>query len=280
MMAARRSVAAESFDAALARATRRPSRFGCAMRAPEHACLLTPGAAGMEGSLGDPLAKLVAVRRGVAGLAGESGSWSLMRGHMVFVPAGRPYVFTVSSDLVAAIVHLRRDAVAWVHHGCWVAPEPPLAAEMINHALRWGRNRPPDDTAANAFFTAIAHTCPEWFAGSRILWTPSARSPELRRAIAHVRTHLETASIETTARAANLSARTLRRRFRDELGLSWRNFIREVRMNRAMELLSREQMSVTQTAFAVGFNSISAFTVAFATHSGQSPRTFCRQFRH
>ncbi|MGH7108116.1 MAG: helix-turn-helix transcriptional regulator [Acetobacteraceae bacterium] len=159
------------------------------------------------------------------------------------------------------------------------APEPPLAAEMINHALRRGRDRPRDDDAANVFFAAIAHTCPEWFAGSRILWTPTARSPELRRAIAHVRLHLETASIETTASAANLSARKLRRRFHDEFWLCWRSFIREVRMNRAMELLSREQLSVTQTAFAVSFSSIRAFTVAFATHSGQSPRTFCRQFR-
>lgn len=45
-------------------------------------------------------------------------------------------------------------------------------------------------------------------------------------------------------------------------------------MNRAMELLSREHLSVTQTAFAVGFNSVGAFTVAFAAYAGRPPSAF------
>lgn len=258
----------------LARTAQHASRFGCAAGTPGHAYLRAPETAGRDGSYADPQAKIVAVRRGVAELSGARGRWSIMPGHMVFVPAGRPYVFATAPDTVAAVVHLPQDEVAWTHDGRGVAPVPPLAAEMISRALSWGPDRPAGDPTANAFFTAIARICPEWFSGSRILWTPFPKSPERSRAMAFARTHLDTASIEATARAAHLSVRTLRRRFQHELGLPWWDFMREIRMNRAMELLSREHLSVTQTAYAVGFNSVGAFTVAFSAYAGRPPSTF------
>jgi AraC-like DNA-binding protein len=261
----------ESFAACLAKAARRRSRFACRGAASDHARLMAVRERGIDGSFGDPLAKLVVVRRGLLGLVGEHGSWSLTPGHMVFVPAGRAHLFTILPGTDVVVVHLRQDCVAWSHEGCWVAPVPPLAREMVDYALRWGARRSPQDATANAFFAAIAGVCPEWFGGNRILWTPFAKSAELRRAVAFASAHLDTASVDAAARAAHLSARTLRRRFQAELGLSWRQFIQEIRMTRAIELLSRERLSVTQTAFAVGFNSVSAFTVAFKAYAGRPP---------
>lgn len=44
-----------------------------------------------------------------------------------------------------------------------------------------------------------------------------------------------------------------------ELGRSWREFIREFRMNRVTEKLCKYRLSITETAFEVGFSSRSAF---------------------
>jgi AraC-like DNA-binding protein len=76
------------------------------------------------------------------------------------------------------------------------------------------------------------------------------------------------------AKTAGLSERTLARRFEDEAGTSWRRFLHDARMLRAMELLAEDGARVTQTAYAVGFESLAAFTHAFTDFTGERPRDF------
>jgi len=94
----------------------------------------------------------------------------------------------------------------------------------------------------------------------------------------HALQHLqEEPSIEDAARLAGVSPRTLARRFRDEAGTTWREFLHNARMMRAMELLADRQRSVTDTAYAVGFNSLGAFTRAFVDFTGERPRDYHRR---
>ena len=97
------------------------------------------------------------------------------------------------------------------------------------------------------------------------------------RAISYAREHMETVSITDTAAVIGMSERTLRRRFKDELGITWRDFINEIRMSEAMKLLRQGRTSVTEAAYSVGFSSLGAFTVAFSNHTGMTPSSFSRQ---
>jgi AraC-like DNA-binding protein len=72
-----------------------------------------------------------------------------------------------------------------------------------------------------------------------------------------------------------LSARTLTRRFNDEVGLSLSVWRRRLRMFKAIEMLGGG-CSVTQTAFDLGYGSSSAFIFAFRQEMGRSPLAYCR----
>lgn len=67
-----------------------------------------------------------------------------------------------------------------------------------------------------------------------------------------------------------MSEATLRRRLEAE-GLGFREIIGQVRMGRALTLLQSSDLSVTQIAYEVGYESISQFTAKFRRHFGQSP---------
>jgi AraC-like DNA-binding protein len=54
----------------------------------------------------------------------------------------------------------------------------------------------------------------------------------------------------------------------------WRTYLLHARMLRAMALLAPPGQSVQQTATAVGFDSLSAFTRAFAQFCGETPSTY------
>lgn len=253
--------------------------FRCADTLPECVERVEPGK-GVFGSRGDPKNKILCIEQGRLKLEGPHGQWSLVPAHMVFIPHSRPYRIYTSADAVIVVAHLSAEHTVWQHEGCWAAPINALAREMVTYALRWGRERAPEDTIANAYFNALGLLCKDWFECSRVMWIPFGESPVLKRAIAYTRTRLDSATIELAAEAAGTSVRTLRRYFQDELGMSWRRFLQELRMTRAIELLTHKRVSVTDTALDVGFNSVAAFTLAFTSFTGKTPSSYTRDFRN
>jgi AraC-like DNA-binding protein len=251
--------------------------FRCSDLLPECVERVEPGKA-VIGSRGDPKNKILCVEQGRLKLEGPHGQWLLLPAHMVFVPHSRPYRLYTSADAVVVVAHLGAQHTVWQHEGCWAAPVSGLAREMFGYALRWGRERAADDAVANAYFQALGLLCKDWFECSRMMWIPFGESPMLKRAIAYTRTRLDSATIELAAEAAGTSVRTLRRYFQDELGMSWRRFLQELRMARAIELMTRKRLSVTQTALEVGFNSVAAFTLAFSSFTGKTPSSYTRDF--
>ena len=57
------------------------------------------------------------------------------------------------------------------------------------------------------------------------------------------------------------------------------SFIRELRLSKAAELLAEENQSVTQIAFAVGFDNLSYFAKVFQERYGVLPSQYGRSER-
>jgi len=83
-------------------------------------------------------------------------------------------------------------------------------------------------------------------------------------------------TIDRLSREVGLSEKKLRAGFRQIIGTSVQDHLRSVRLAAAMAMLERGQ-SVTETAYAVGFSSLSHFSKAFKDHAGLSPRDWARR---
>ena len=81
-------------------------------------------------------------------------------------------------------------------------------------------------------------------------------------------------SAPTVARKAGLSSRTLARRCRAELGISWRQLVQKARLLHAMDRLADPSTTVTEVCYAVGYKSPGTFSSAFRALVGESPRQF------
>jgi AraC-like DNA-binding protein len=102
---------------------------------------------------------------------------------------------------------------------------------------------------------------------------PPVLAPEVARVVTAVlRDPAHPWTLEGLAGLAHLSRSSLGERFRATLGLSPLQFVREARMRVARELLSDPDRSVTQVAFAVGYGSVAAFSRAFTSVHGMTPR--------
>jgi len=169
-----------------------------------------------------------------------------------------------------------------------VMPTPPaacrvfacssLAMEMIRFAMRWDAQRNPVDSQADAFFASLVTVCDELAETPAQTWLPYAKSKELARALEFTLAHLhDSLTVGQVAEASFMSRRTLARRFSDEIGFTWPQFLRRARMIRAAELLSTPQANTTLVAHAVGFASVSAFISGYKSFFGETPMQTCKR---
>ncbi|MFC2128646.1 helix-turn-helix domain-containing protein [Bacteroidota bacterium] len=77
--------------------------------------------------------------------------------------------------------------------------------------------------------------------------------------------------VSELASEMNMSRSNLHRRIKSATGDSVSQYLRKVRLNKAMELLKEQSFTISEVAFAVGFGSVSYFSKCFREHFGYPP---------
>ncbi|MEV4898382.1 helix-turn-helix transcriptional regulator [Nonomuraea sp. NPDC055795] len=90
------------------------------------------------------------------------------------------------------------------------------------------------------------------------------------------RDYAQPLDVEALARGAHISAGHLSREFRAVYGESPYSYLMTRRIERAMTLLRRGDLSVTEVCFAVGCSSLGTFSTRFSELVGMSPSTYRR----
>ena len=88
------------------------------------------------------------------------------------------------------------------------------------------------------------------------------------------REYTQPLDVEALARDANMSARHLSRQFKIAYGESPYSYLMTRRIERAMALLRRGDLSVTEVCFAVGCSSLGTFSTRFTELVGVSPSAY------
>lgn len=88
------------------------------------------------------------------------------------------------------------------------------------------------------------------------------------------RDYAQPLDVEALARGVHLSAGHLSRAFRATYGESPYSYLMTRRIERAMTLLRRGDLSVTEVCFAVGCSSLGTFSTRFSELVGMSPSRF------
>src|SRR5215203_1091398 len=91
------------------------------------------------------------------------------------------------------------------------------------------------------------------------------------------REYAQPLDVEALARGAHMSAGHLSRQFRRAYGESPYAYLMTRRIERAMALLRRGDLSVTEVCFAVGCSSLGTFSTRFAELVGVPPSVYRRQ---
>ena len=91
------------------------------------------------------------------------------------------------------------------------------------------------------------------------------------------REYAQPLDVEALARDAHMSAGHLSREFRQAYGESPYSYLMTRRIERAMALLRRGDLSVTEVCFAVGCSSLGTFSTRFTELVGMPPSVYRRE---
>lgn len=131
---------------------------------------------------------------------------------------------------------------------------------------------------AEGLGTALAvHLLRQYGASPRapVIYKGGIAPRSLRRVIGYINENLQEAlSLAVLARIAELSPHHFATVFKASTGMSPHRYVIERRLERARDLLRRNQHSISEIAYAVGFSSQSHLTAHFRQAAGLTPRGF------
>ena len=196
-----------------------------------------------------------------------------------WIPAGLEHETTINTAVRTVSVFFEPSLITDGGDRARIVAVDSLLREMLVRSVRWPVDRVDDDPVADRFFRTLADLVTEALENEAPLRLPVSHHPIVAAAMANTRANLDIATAASVSEAVHVSERTLRRLFRDEVGMSWRSYLRQARLLRAMALLAVERTTVLDVATAVGFDSVSAFNRAFLEHAGETPTAYRRRSR-
>jgi AraC family transcriptional regulator len=110
---------------------------------------------------------------------------------------------------------------------------------------------------------------------ARVIHKGGLASRPLQRVIDYINEHLQDElSLAELARTAKLSPHHFATAFKASTGISPHQYVIKRRLDRARDLLRRNEHSISEIAYAVGFSSQSHLTANFRRTTGLTPRKF------
>jgi AraC-like DNA-binding protein len=147
--------------------------------------------------------------------------------------------------------------------------EAPLdGAEYLRRATRWLE------------LLTIAHVVPDVSEPGAARRPPRRRRGALLEALAKLESEsLDGVTLLDIAERLGLSERQVARLMRVEVGLSFREYLNELRVRRAQRLLAASEAPVIEVAAEAGFGSLSHFNAVFRARTGATPTLFRERTR-
>ena len=221
-----------------------------------------------------PRAQLIHTLGGVMTVSSPEGSWIVPPGRALWMPPAQDHAIRIAGDVPMRTVFVTQNARAGLPERCEVIEVSPFLREAIVAATRI----PLDYAPRGRDERVMELILDEIIAAPRLhLHVPLPRDPRLVRICERlIADPAQPATLEGLAQDIHVSSRTLARLFHRDLGMSFGDWLRRMRLLLSLPRLAAGA-SVLTVALEHGYDSPSAFTAMFRRTLGVSPTVYLKQ---
>ncbi|WP_348799089.1 helix-turn-helix domain-containing protein [Flavobacterium adhaerens] len=213
------------------------------------------------------------VEGGIAYITIENRTYVIPARHYFWVPQGLEHVLRIgySATVLRSLYFYAHDDNNNPFYGkLGIYPASELLIQMINFTECWDGRHVTKDDANFEFLVALKNILPQINSTALPIILPFTDNEQMNKIVSYLEKNMgEPLSLKEISEKFNSSERTMSRLFQSTLQLSFLQYLKTIRMVKAIELLVKTQMSISEIAFEVGYNSLSAFSDTFHefTHS-------------
>lgn len=222
--------------------------------------------------------QLTYVEGGIIFLYTKEKSYFLPARHYVWIPAGVEH--HLQHRYQAAVVrNIYFDTITDhenpFYNQIGIYPVNNLLLEMFLFSERWNGNINPN-TKEYDFLNTLKNILPVVSEHPLPIALPTTENQRLRPVLKYIIDNLanDWLSLESVGKATGFSARTLSRLFQAAMDTSFFQYLKLARMIKAMEKLLETDLTISEIAYGVGYNSISSFSNTFDKMVGKRPSEF------
>jgi AraC-like DNA-binding protein len=220
------------------------------------------------------------VEGGIAYITNENRTYVVPAKHYFWIPKGMYHILRIgySATVLRSLYYYAHDDASDPYYGkLGIYPASELLIQMINYTERWdGRHVTRKDDNFE-FLVALKKILPQFNNKALPIILPTTDNEQMQRIIKYLEKNLgERLTVNGVSSHFNISERTLSRLFQSTMQITFLQYVKTIRMVKAIEMLLKTQKSIGEIAFDVGYITLSSFSDAFYEFTHARPSDFRR----
>ncbi|MDN3693221.1 AraC family transcriptional regulator [Chryseobacterium tructae] len=195
--------------------------------------------------------------------------------HVIWIPSGKAHKITSEAKTVNLMVFLFKSVFEEdFYQNVHVFAVPSVLKEMLLYASKWNQSLD-ENEEQDIFFKAILKSLPNFCKESNGLEIPIPKDIRLIPVCNDINSNFKyNLDIDSLAAKAQMSVRSLQRNFKNETGITLQKYLQLTRILKSIELIDMKQYTLSEVAYKVGYQSLSAFTSSYFAVMKAKPKVY------
>ena len=215
------------------------------------------------------------VEGGVAYITIDYKTYVVPARHYFWIPKGLPHILRIgySATVLRSLYFYADDDDKNPFYGkLGIYPANELLIQMINYTECWDGINVEKKTANFEFLIALKNLLPQLNNQSLLIVLPVTEDERMLKILRFLEKNIaEPHSLKSISNKFNVSERSMSRLFQSSLHISFLQYLKTLRIIKAIELLLKTNKTVSEISLAVGYNSLGAFSNTFYSFTHSRP---------
>ncbi|RZF57933.1 AraC family transcriptional regulator [Sphingobacterium corticibacterium] len=220
-------------------------------------------------------AQLLLVYGGIAYLQTDEKDFYIPSNHYIWIPKNYPHNLMFNTqDLYIINIYFPNKKADSFYDELGIYPVSKLLAEMLSFSEKWQGDYY-EGSWEFEFLTTLKSVLSKENLKKFSIQLPTTDDQRLNAIIDGFRNRLnESLSLDSIAQQSGISVRSLTRLFQTKLHITFVQYLKMLRIIRAMELINDTDLNMTEIAYEIGYSNISAFSNNFHQLTNMRPTEF------
>ncbi|NLR62608.1 helix-turn-helix transcriptional regulator [Chitinophaga polysaccharea] len=220
-------------------------------------------------------AQLLLVFGGIAYLQTDEKDFYIPSNHYIWIPKKYPHNLMFNTqDLYIINIYFPGKSTGVFYDEMGIYPVSKLLSEMLSFTEKWQGDYHKGSWEFE-FLTTMRNVLSKENLKKFSIQLPTTDDQRLQAIVGQLRSRLnENITLEKTAMQSGMSVRSLTRLFQTKLHITFVQYVKMLRIIRAMEMIKDTDLNMTEIAYEIGYSNISAFSNNFHQLTNMRPTEF------